>query len=198
MKSFKRLSSVFILVLALGIILTSCSNPSKVKEDIKNETQKVEEGAKDIGNNVKNDAQEATDKTKEGLEDTKNGIEDKANDIKNAGEKAVDRVEIIGTWKGTEADGDSYTLNLFADLTYEVIKVDNNNKSVHSGKYSIKGDTITLNREKKMENNKMVNDREIETLKYTLNKDNLTVTKVGESNGITLTKEHKVLDKIIK
>lgn len=187
MNLMKKLTTTLLVVLAVGAILTSCSTTNGVKEDVKKGSEKVENGTKDIA-----------DDAKEGIKDAKDEVEDGAKDIKDGAEKAVDRVAIIGTWKGQETDGDTYTLNLFADLTYEVVKIDDGKTTASAGKYSIKGDIITLNREKKLENSKTIADKDVETLKYKLNKEKLTITKDGESKGITLTKESKALDKIIK
>lgn len=187
MKIFKKLSTILLVTLAIGVLFSSCSTTNGVKEDVKKGSEKVEQGAKDIAKD-----------TKEGIKDAGNGIKEGAKDIKDGAENAVDRVAIIGTWKGKKADGDAYTLNLFSDSTYEIVKVKDGKTSASAGKYTVKGDVITLNREKKMNDSKTTVDKETETLKYTLKNDKLTITKDGETESTTLTKESKILDKIIK
>ena len=195
MKKFlKKMSVVLIGVLTLAMLLVSCTTAEKTAEDVKqgaeNVTQGVKEGAKDITKGVE-----------EGANDIKNGVDGGAKskgqfDSANSKESIA---SLIGTWNGTEADGDKYQITLYEDLTYEVVKKDKNDKELNtsSGKYSVKNDILTLNKEKVMENGKTKDVSEVDT--YTIVVEDPSSIKIKEDNSeMKLQKNNSLAEKKIK
>lgn len=192
-KLFKKLSVLLIGVLACAMLLMACTPAKDVAEGVK-------EGASDITKGVK-----------EGAADIKKGAEDMGGSGENQGNKSkgefdstqskASNAALVGTWTGTEADGDHIRISLYEDSTYEIVERDKNDKekSVASGRYTVDATSITFNKEKKLEHGKTVDNKDVDKLSYTL--ENGNSLKLKDDNGketFTLHKENKLADKIIK
>lgn len=197
MKKFlKKLSLVLIGVLTIAMLLASCSTAEKAAEDVKQGAENVTEGVKEGTKDIANDVKEGTNNITGGVDGgaTSKGQFDSANSKESI-------ASLIGTWNGTEADGNKYQITLYEDLTYEIVKKDKNDKELNtcSGKYSVKGDILTLNKEKVMENGSVKDVNEVDT--YVITVENPTSIKIKEDKNNTevrLQKNNSLADKKIK
>lgn len=189
-KQFKKITALALGAVAATMILASCS-ANEAKTDIKNGVNSAVEDVKKGVEDVKNAADDIAGGTDQS---SKSKQEFDTNQAKNS------QAAIVGSWSGIESDGDKYTISFYEDSTYEIREYDpsDNEKSVNCGKYSVKDDMLTLNKEKEKKNGKVVEDKEIDTYTYVLeNSNKLTIKENGKVN-IVLNKENNLKDKIIK
>ncbi|MEG0371940.1 MAG: hypothetical protein RR645_06570, partial [Clostridium sp.] len=100
MKKFLKKTSILLIgVLAVSVLLMSCSQVN------------------DIKNGVKKGAEDVTSGIKEGAKDVKKGVED----------ITKSKAPLVGTWKGMQPNGEGYRVTLYEDSTYETLKYDKDN-----------------------------------------------------------------------
>ncbi|MEF9952763.1 MAG: copper resistance protein NlpE N-terminal domain-containing protein [Clostridium sp.] len=189
-KNFKKVAALLIGTIAATMILTSCSM-DQAKSDLEN-------GAKSAVEDVKKGAQDVKDGVDNMLGSGEQ--ESKSKQEFDTSQAKGSSAALVGSWSGVESDSDKYTLTLYSDSTYEIREYDpkDNEKSIVSGKYSVKDNMITLNREKEKKNGKVVDDKEVDTYYYNLdNANKLTIKEDGQVK-IVLNKENNIMDKIIK
>lgn len=197
-KLFKKISVILIASITAAILLASCSTAEGVKEDVEKGAKKVEQGV-----------EKGVEDVKEGAKDVKEGAEDIVGN-KNQGSTSKQEFDsaqskaslaaLVGTWTGTEKDGDKYKISFYEDGTYESVEMDKTDKEkdIHSGKYSIEGSNLTLNKEKKLENGKVTENKEVDKHEYTLENSNKLVLKGNGKEEISLNKENSIAEKKIK
>lgn len=192
-KPFKRLSVLLIGALTCSAILMSCTP------------------AKDVAEGVKNGATDIVQGVKEGAKDVKKGTEDMVGSGENQGNKSkgefdtsqhkASNAALVGSWAGMKSNGDAIRISLYEDSTYETVETTKDSKKmvVYSGKYSTDTTSITFNKEKKMENEKTVDNKEVDKKQYMLkNSNNLEIKNQNNKDGINLHKENNLADKKIK
>lgn len=188
MKKFqKKLSLILMSTMVISIILTSCATTKGVKEDVKKGSEDVTQGVKDTSENVK-----------EGAENVKEGVKGATDNVKEGAENVVDKVAVVGTWKGTKSDGDSYKITLFADSVYEIVESKGKKELAERGKYSFEGDTLIFAKEKKMEDNKESDASGTRKMKFTHKDEKLTLQEENSKGKMTLTKDSTMDSKKFK